>query len=72
MVPKAISNRSGVHWVQVNHQVSLEMYVPHVIVMHVMKFHSHRSSKEEIIAAIEDNNGELGLCKLRTWTKHSS
>ena len=53
------------HWVQVNLQVSLGVSALHVIVTLIMKLHSHSSSKEEVITAIEDNRSKIVLVQTK-------
>ena len=55
----------SVHWAQVNQQVSLGVSELHVILLHAMKLRNRSTSKEEMIATMEDNSGENRLVQTK-------
>ena len=54
-----------VYWVQVNLEVSLGYYRLDVIMLSITKKYSYSSSKEEVIAAMENNRGSIGLVQTK-------
>ena len=50
---------------QANWYSILRVSTLYVIVLWIMKLHSHITSKEEIIFAMEDNSDETGIMKTK-------
>ena len=53
------------HWAQANLKSSLVFSTLHVIVLSITKRHVHSSSKEEVIAAMEDDRGDIRLVQTK-------